>query len=387
MNAYVRTFTATPAVRESVPLFINLVGPSSSGKTFSALRLATGIQSVSGGDIHVIDTENRRATHYADRFKFQHVRFDPPFGSLDYLAALEQSVKAGAKVIVVDSGSHEHDGAGGMLDAQDQELRRLAGDEYGSYKAERFNMLAWQKPKAHRRKLITNLVRLEASVIFCFRAREVSKPIKDNGKTKIVPMGFTAISGEEWIFEAALSCLLLPGSNGVPTWKSDNPGERMAIKLPEQFRSLFAESAPLSEDIGRKLAEWAKGGATTSLTNGNGAARPSDLAARAEAAAAQGMDALKGFWKSLPRPDQHTLKGNLGALKAKATAADAAPTDEVPFGDTPSDTAPTLDAARTRGRDDALAGLEIDSHPGDWPAELITAYREAHEAATKEAAL
>jgi predicted ABC-type transport system involved in lysophospholipase L1 biosynthesis ATPase subunit len=96
MNAHPRQFVAKAAVRETVPLFIGLVGPSSSGKTYSALTLAEGIQRVTGGDIHLIDTENRRGLHYADRFKYQHIQFDPPFGSLDYLAAMQQSVAVAA---------------------------------------------------------------------------------------------------------------------------------------------------------------------------------------------------------------------------------------------------------------------------------------------------
>jgi ABC-type dipeptide/oligopeptide/nickel transport system ATPase subunit len=95
MSAPQRKFDDVPAVRESVPLLIGLMGPSGSGKTYSALRLATGIQEVTGGDIYFIDSEARRALHYADSFKFKHVQLDPPFGSLDYLAAIEHCVKQG----------------------------------------------------------------------------------------------------------------------------------------------------------------------------------------------------------------------------------------------------------------------------------------------------
>jgi ABC-type sulfate/molybdate transport systems ATPase subunit len=52
-----RNFEARDAVREHVPLLIGLTGPSGGGKTFSALRLATGIQQVTGGDIYFVDTE------------------------------------------------------------------------------------------------------------------------------------------------------------------------------------------------------------------------------------------------------------------------------------------------------------------------------------------
>ena len=63
MNAHARIFTDAPATREHVPLLIGLMGPSGVGKTYSALRLATGIQTVTGGDIFVIDTETNRAKH------------------------------------------------------------------------------------------------------------------------------------------------------------------------------------------------------------------------------------------------------------------------------------------------------------------------------------
>lgn len=321
MNAHPRQFTAKAAVRETVPLFIGLVGPSSSGKTYSALTLAEGIQRTTGGDIHLIDTENRRGLHYADRFKYQHIQFDPPFGSLDYLAAMQQSVAAGARVIIVDSASLEHEGEGGMLDLQDQELRRLAGNDYGTARAERFNMLAWQKPKIHRRQLIAGLVRLNASIIFCFRAKETSRPVKDeNGRTKIVPMGFTAISGDEWVFEMGLSCLLLPGSRGVPTWHSENPGERMAIKLPEQFAWIRESGGALTRDIGQRLAEWARG---TTAEPREPSAATLDLAREA---ASGGSDVFKTWWNNASadeRRDAKTISDELARVRAEADARQA----------------------------------------------------------------
>src|SRR5215472_14889201 len=139
-----RTFEDKPAIREHVPLLVGIMGPSGGGKTFSALRLATGIQSVSGGDIYVIDTEARRACHYADRFKFRHIQFDAPFGSLDYLDAMKYCVDKGAGVTVIDSMSHEHSGPGGYLMSQEAELTRMAGDDYA--KRERVKMASWIRP-------------------------------------------------------------------------------------------------------------------------------------------------------------------------------------------------------------------------------------------------
>jgi len=58
-----RTFEDKVATRAQVPLLIGLVGASGSGKTMSALRLATGIQRVSGGEIYYLDTEARRSLY------------------------------------------------------------------------------------------------------------------------------------------------------------------------------------------------------------------------------------------------------------------------------------------------------------------------------------
>src|SRR5262252_1196660 len=95
-----RQFQEVRAKRETVPLWIALVGPSGSGKTYSALRLATGIAQVSSGDVFVIDTEGRRALHYADTFKFLHIPFGEPFRSLDYLDAVRHCVSRGARVVI-----------------------------------------------------------------------------------------------------------------------------------------------------------------------------------------------------------------------------------------------------------------------------------------------
>lgn len=286
-----RTFQVRPAAREQVPVLVGLVGPSGSGKTYSALRLASGVQQVTGGEIFFIDTEARRALHYAGegpgKFKFQHIDFGAPFGSLDYLDAIKQCAAAKAGVIVVDSMSHEHEGPGGMIDYQDQILTQMAGDDYG--KRERMAMLAWQKPKAARRTLLNGIVQMGVSCIMCFRAGEKTKPIKDqNGKLKPTGMGFTPIAGPEFVYEMTMSALLYPRSDGVPTWDSDLQGERMAMKLPGQFRQMFAKGAPLSEEHGRLLAEWARGadaGRVKTLVQGSDPTRDPTAGGTAQAKA------------------------------------------------------------------------------------------------------
>ncbi len=261
MGTAQRTFEDSEAVRTSVPLMVGLVGPSGGGKTYSALRLATGIQRVTGGDIYMIDTEARRGLHYADRFRFRHLPFNAPFGPLDYLAAIEHCVRKGAKVIVVDSMSHEHEGPGGVLEMHDEELTRLAGNDWG--KRERMNMLAWQKPKAERRRMINTLLQLEVSALFCFRSKEKIKIQKGQDPK---PLGWMPIAGEEFVYEMTVNALLLPRAGGVPTWQSSEIGERAIMKLPAQFVDLFAEARPFDEEHGAALAKWAKGDAKNPAT-------------------------------------------------------------------------------------------------------------------------
>ena len=258
-----RNFEDTLAKREKVPLLIGLVGPSSGGKTVSALELAHGIQLVNGGDIGAIDTESKRMLHYADMpsfsdksktFKFKHLPFGTPFSPLDYLAAIEHFYKKGIKTIIIDSMSHEHDGAGGVLEMHESELDRIAGNDWD--KRNRASMLAWAKPKAERRQLINAILQYDVNFIFCFRAKE---------KVKMIPgrppetRGWQPIAGEEFVFEMTLNCLLPPGVNGVPEWEPEEKAERQMIKLPAQFKNILTPGKPLSIDIGRQLALWAEG--------------------------------------------------------------------------------------------------------------------------------
>lgn len=260
-----RTFTTEPGHRQPTPLFIGLIGPSSSGKTRSALRLAVGIQSVVGGEIAFINTEGRRGTMDLDKFKkadgspaITLMSFDAPYASLDYLDAILQARASGAKTIVIDSLSHEHEQVGGMLDYQEQELTRMAGDDWR--KRESMQMLAWSKPKAARRQLLTRgIMQADVNIIACFRAKETSKPVKVEGKTKVVALGFTPIAGDEFVYEMALSALLPPGSKGVPEWHPELPGEKLAVKRPDHLEKLVPDGEQLSEEIGARLATWARG--------------------------------------------------------------------------------------------------------------------------------
>jgi energy-coupling factor transporter ATP-binding protein EcfA2 len=259
------TFSFRPAVREQTPLLLGLVGPSGSGKTMSALRLATGIQSVVGGRIAAIDTEARRMLHYAERFDFDYLEFGQPFGSDRYLEAVRAAVASGAKTVIVDSMSHEHEGPGGHLEYHDQEVKRLM--EAGGFKSEFAAQIpAWTRPAGRRRRMINGLLQEPVNFIFCFRAKEKIKLVKRNGKTEPVELGWQAIAGEEFVYEMTDRFLLTPGCKGVPAF-NDDAWATGVPKMPDEHYELVMTAGEnntwtprqLDETIGAALAQWALG--------------------------------------------------------------------------------------------------------------------------------
>lgn len=244
------------AVREAVGIIMGLTGPSGSGKTFSAMRIASGIVG-EGNRFAVIDTESRRALHYADKFPFDHCELHPPFRPDAYAEAVKAAVSAGYKAIVIDSCSHEWAGEGGILDWQEEELTRMAGNDYR--KREACKMAAWIKPKMAHKQMVQKLLQVNTHLILCFRAEEKTKMEKDkDGKTQIVPMGWQPICSKELPYELTVSFLL----------SSDKPGYPIPMKLQEQHKAIFPLDKMLTEESGKLISEWGKGSSanTKSIT-------------------------------------------------------------------------------------------------------------------------
>lgn len=260
MAEFKRQFTHSPATRSDVPLLVGITGASSSGKTYSALELASGVQAVRGGTVFCVDTEGGRARHYSDKFKFEHVPFDPPFSPLDYLAAINYCAAQGARVVVVDSMSHEHDGDGGVLEQIEDYLDKKAGEDWA--RRDRLKFAAQIQPKSQRKALNQRILQLtDITWIFCYRAHEkIRLNDKDAQGKKMDPQkGWAPISTSPLFFDMTLRLLLPPGSDGRPVFHPADEGEKLLTKLPYQFREWFKQGDQLTAEIGRKLALWAKG--------------------------------------------------------------------------------------------------------------------------------
>jgi hypothetical protein len=269
---------------------LGLEGPPGGGKTVSALLLAQGMQDVLGGDIIVIDTENR-ARKYAGvqiydpknnhqpigrPLSFLVVDFDPPFRADRFKEAIEAQLPRKPACIIVDSISDEHDGEGGRLDWHEDVIDDILRDrnknvpDYDprarSQQGARFAlaMEGWQAPSAARKRLAAKINRIGATpLILCFRAEEKTKPKKQekNGREINVPtnIGYQPIAPQIIVHALDVVCLLPARADGVPKWRSDKSDQDFVLKLPQQFRQLFKEGQRITPDVGAALATWAKG--------------------------------------------------------------------------------------------------------------------------------
>lgn len=234
------SFQFRPAERSQTNLLIGVVGPSGSGKSMSALRLATGL----GGKICVIDTEGGRANMYAKDFDFLHAEFNKPFSAERYVQALDASAKEKPNVTILDSVSHIWEGEGGTLEFAEKERERVKND---------FAM--WAKPKQAHQKFVNALLQMPCHVILCFRAKSKKAMVPGkNGKMEVVDKGWHPIADQSLTYELTLNMLLSTERKGVPIIDGFDFG-----KLPEPMRDLIKTGEQITEQTGRDLAAWCAG--------------------------------------------------------------------------------------------------------------------------------
>lgn len=229
-------FKIQKASRRGVIPLIGLYAESGCGKTMSALLLARGLVGPFG-DIHMIDTESRRGSLYADVIPggFSVLDLEPPFTPARYIQAIEAIYAAGAKVVVIDSMSHEWDL--GVLDM-------AAENENKSGRAGLHN---WKQPKFEHAKLVQFLLRSPIPVVCCIRAKHKTKQRKDErGKTVIVKDDFASpIQADDFIFEMTAHAEVLQ-DHSIHLTKCSHP----------DLRKCFPERGPIEIKHGEMVAKW-----------------------------------------------------------------------------------------------------------------------------------
>jgi len=273
------TFKFQTGKRLNTHILISLAGASGSGKTYSAMELATGIC----GDepFAVVDTEAGRALHYADQFRFDHADFGPPFTPERYLEAVKSAEKAGYKAIVIDSMSHEFDGEGGIMEAAENSGAKGPG--------------AWKEPKARHKKMMNAFLQVRTHLIFCLRAEErIDMSKKDErGRIIVENAGWHPIQEKRFLYEMTASFTLRPDAPGVVDLS-------LPHKVQDQHRMAFPPGSHINRDAGKLLASWARGETVETPHK--------ELWDRARRIAHEGVDEIKTFFEKVASDDdRHNL--------------------------------------------------------------------------------
>jgi hypothetical protein len=163
------------AERTQLYLRAALFGASGSGKSYSALRIAKGIAGKTGGRVAVIDTEHGSVSRYADKFDFDVDNLTNK--DIDsYIDSMREAVRAGYKVLIIDSLTHAWDE---LL----MEVDRIREANKNN------SMQAWAKITPKQNRFIQFLISLPCHVIVTMRSKTEWFIGERNGRKVVEKVG------------------------------------------------------------------------------------------------------------------------------------------------------------------------------------------------------
>lgn len=229
------------AVREQIYTKIALMAPSGGGKTYSSLRLATGmareIEKETGKKAKILmgNTEESRGYYYADEFDYDIVDIDAPHNPEKYVELINLAVDNGYDILIIDSSSHEWEGKGGCLDIQQQ-----AG---GTYQA-------WSRITPRHQKFIEAISNSPIHIIATMRGKDQYEMVKDEktGKSAVQKLGVGAKQRDGFEYEFTCTFLIDQKTNAAETQKDNThifEGQGSTI---------------LTEKHGEEIIKWANSG-------------------------------------------------------------------------------------------------------------------------------
>lgn len=175
------------AERKKAKLKLAITGPTGSGKTYSALRLAKGL----GGKVAVIDTENGSASLYSEKFDFDVLDMKPPFTTEKYISAIESAEKSGYETIVIDSLTHAWAGEGGLLEQKNLLDSRPGSNHWTNWGPIDKKDLALKNAYLHS----------TCHIISTMRSKMEYTQAEENGKKKIQKVGLAPIQRDGLSYE------------------------------------------------------------------------------------------------------------------------------------------------------------------------------------------
>lgn len=208
-----------------------MFGTSGSGKTYSALRLATGMAG-ENDRIAVIDTEFGSASLYADRFDFDVVEAGetPTTEQMTYF--LQVAAKEGYAVIIIDSLTH----AWQELLAEVDKIRQRSNNKNG--------FAAWGKITPKQKDFIRALQKYPGHIIATMR-QKTTWELSENEKGKLEPtrMGLDPEQGKGIEYE--FTVLIQINNDHSAEFIKDRTGK---------YQDVYIEK--IDETLGKEMIEW-----------------------------------------------------------------------------------------------------------------------------------
>lgn len=176
------------AQRKKAKLRLSITGISGTGKTWSALEIATGM----GGKIALIDTEAGRGELYGDNFEYDCTQISAPFSPQKYVEAIKEAEKAGYDILIIDSLSHAWVGEGGVLSIAE----RMGGQFQNG----------WKVATPQHNSLVEAIVQSKMHIIVTMRAK-AEYVVEQNEKGKYAPrkVGLAPVQRDGLEYEMTIS--------------------------------------------------------------------------------------------------------------------------------------------------------------------------------------
>lgn len=230
----------TKAERKKAKLRLALTGISGCGKTYSALRIATGM----GGSIAVIDTEHDSSSLYATEFKFSSSNLDN-HSPESYIKAIDDAEKEGFDIVIIDSLSHVWTYCKNEVDVV--AAKSFKGNSWA----------AWSRVTPRYDALIQRMIQSSIHVIVTMRAKTETAQIEENGRKKVIKLGMKTEMRDGIEYEFTTVIDIDHSTNGAAVSK-----DRTHV-----FKG--KENLPLDETIGQELMGWLMGGIDEPLVDDN----------------------------------------------------------------------------------------------------------------------
>jgi len=216
------------ASKKGSKLRLALFGVSGSGKTFSALRIASGL----GQKIAVIDTERGSASKYADRFSFDVAECEKP--TINNLKMIINQAK-GYDVLIIDSLSHA------WMELL-QEVEQIAKARYGGN-----TWSAWSEGTPKQQGFIDSILNFPGHIIATMRV-ETNWTTMTNEKGKIVPVRIGEAPKQGKGMEYEFDMLIQLSQDHIAQVLKDRTGK---------YQDELIEKP--GEEFGKELALWLDG--------------------------------------------------------------------------------------------------------------------------------